>query len=532
MPIPRRLLLTTAAVLACVSSYGARDRADSVRTRHKFGYAVSFEDNSIYYWKDAATNAQVPPKNFASNNYLKLDLSYAGFSAGGQAEAYLPTALLGYPEQYKGVALTNKYLSYRNDWLEVRAGDFYTQFGNGLLLRAWEDRSLGINTALEGGYASYSFRDIFRVTGLYGRPRYYLGYADSWLGGADASFSLSSLFGWGFNLSIEGSYLNKNERLDNADDTDFGMRRSVNGYSARLAFDAAGFTFRGEFVDRDPDPYIYNDFSTERSRAWLVEMGYNTAGFGALLSLRRLKHMDMPSEHSEPSLYTQINYLPALTQQYIYSLAMLNPYQTQSADEYGGQLDLFYNLPRGSKLGGERGMKTHLNLAAWGGKEKFTGMEQLFFADLGLDAEKQISQKFKAKALFSMQVLNPKINGELNQPDWWSYAAVADVTYKFNLRHSLRGELQHLWMKQDRGNWAALTVEYGLAPHWNIFAADMWNYGDTGVHYVNGGVSYTYSHIRAGLNAGRFKEGYQCAGGICRRIPAYTGANLTLSLSF
>ena len=97
---------------------------------------------------------------------------------------------------------------------------------------------------------------------------------------------------------------------------------------------------------------------------------------------------------------------------------------------------------------------------------------------------------------------------------------------------STRLELQYLLTKDDDKDWMAALLEVNFAPHWSIFASDMFNHGSTKIHYYNAGVSYTKSRTRLALGYGRFKGGFICSGGVCREISPYTGANLTLTTSF
>ena len=109
----------------------------------------SFETNTIYYVEDKPIGFTPPAGNYGSNNYLKLDYNYKGFSAGLQAEWY-PQVLQGYDKQFHGLGLPFLYLSWQNDFMSATVGSFYEQFGSGLLFRAWEDRTLGLNTAITG----------------------------------------------------------------------------------------------------------------------------------------------------------------------------------------------------------------------------------------------------------------------------------------------------------------------------------------------------------------------------------------------
>ena len=113
-----------------------------------------------------------------------------------------------------------------------------------------------------------------------------------------------------------------------------------------------------------------------------------------------------------------------------------------------------------------------------------------------------------------------------------SHIVVADLLYKFTSKFSTRMELQYLASKDDQKDWMAGLIEVNFAPHWSIFASDMYNHGSTKLLYYNSGVSYAINHLRVAAGYGRYRAGFICSGGVCRAIPAYTGANLTLTASF
>ena len=173
----------------------------------------SFETNSIYYVQDARTGAIAPDDKFGSNNYLKVDYYNGKFSAGVQLEGYLPV-LQGYPTNLSKVALTNYYAAWTDKSFSVTAGTFYDQFGSGLLFRAYEDRTLGMNNALTGARFTYNYKDIVGVKLIWGMPRLGMKFTDTQARGGDISFSISNLAGWkNLALSIEGSVLNRYEKI-------------------------------------------------------------------------------------------------------------------------------------------------------------------------------------------------------------------------------------------------------------------------------------------------------------------------------
>jgi hypothetical protein len=99
---------------------------------------------------------------------------------------------------------------------------------------------------------------------------------------------------------------------------------------------------------------------------------------------------------------------------------------------------------------------------------------------------------------------------------------------------SLRTEIQHLWTRQDDGNWIAGLAELGWAPHLSLFVSDIWDYQnkENMAHYYNSGVNLSTDYMRISAGYGRHREGLICAGGVCQRVPAYRGFNLRLTVNF
>lgn len=121
-----------------------RIKSDEPKRKRNLGHlSGSFETNTIYYVEDSKTGAVVPHNSYGSNNFLKLDYQLGRFSAGVQLE-YYPHPLVGTPMQgYEYVMegfsinnLTEKYISWTDRNYSVTVGDFYEQFGSGLILRA------------------------------------------------------------------------------------------------------------------------------------------------------------------------------------------------------------------------------------------------------------------------------------------------------------------------------------------------------------------------------------------------------------
>ena len=563
----KTILILTALMMTAVSAFSED------KEKKDWGYLTgSLESTNHVYVKDLANNfdpafqPQLKDGNiFATNDYLKLDYYRGRLSAGLQMEGYFPT-LVGYPVAQNKLSLSNLYVSWRDKSYSVTAGTFYEQFGSGLLFRSWEDRMLGLNNALLGARATYIFEDKVAVKAFWGVPRLgkiddnaaMMGAEDAFFGlgltkvhvaGADVSVSLSSLLGMeDISLSLEGSLLNKHEALGDLLKA-AGCKENTLGWSGRVNFDMDGFFLKGEYVDAGKQivsvAAAQNGKAAVNGNAQLLEFGYNGRGLGVTVTGRRMDRMTQKiysfsgMENGYGSLSNMLSYRPAMSTQYTYMLTTLNPYSPEVGDkviragEIGGQIDAFYNFRRGTAIGGKRGMKVHANFSTYYGLNETGGTEGggLLFRDFSFDLEKQWTKKFKSVLMYSMQEYN-KHHENTGLYIGTSHIVVADLLYKWTPKLSTRIELQYLATKDDQGDWMAGLLEVNFAPHWSVFASDMWNHGSTKLHYYNAGLSFSMAHLRVAAGYGRYRAGFICSGGVCRAIPAYTGANISLTASF
>lgn len=556
----KRILLVLTALVAALTV------SAQIQFGEKGGYmTIGLESNNILYVNDAKLGTTYPSK-FGSNDYLKLDYVNGRFSVGVQGEAYLP-ALQGYDDLRNNgfdkpkVMLASKYIQWQDANYSVMVGDVYDQFGNGLIFRSFEDRQLGINNSIEGGRVTATFGNIVSVKALFGRPRLYSsanGYSRGWIGsqyarstvgGADLSVSLSDIIGSEeLMMSIEGSYVNRRERLDRElNGMNYGTdyfpyfeltSPDLNMYSARLNLDYKGFTLRGEYAGKGKDISSGAVLGkAAKGSAVLAELGYNVGGLSVSAQVRRLEMMG-----TSLSLYgnlgvmgNTLNYLPALTRQHTYMLAALNPCQMNAEGELAVQADVYYTLR--SKQSRQRYWNFHANYSTAYTLKSYqtaSGKRELLWSDVNVDVERQWNKQWKTTLMFSRQEWNTS-HGQgpaLPSTTYVSNIFVGDVMYKINKKFSLRMEAQYLLSNDYEGDWVAGLVEFNVAPHWSVFFSDMYNLGTTKTNYYNGGLSFTHNRTRVQVSYGRNRAGYVCSGGVCRYQPAYTGVNLMLTTSF
>ena len=151
-----------------------------------------FESNVQSYRADPIIGAPVVPERIRTNNFANLILTSGKLTAGLRYEAYLPP-LQGYDPRYRGQGIVYKYATYDAGRLAVTVGNFYEQFGSGLVLRAYEERNLGIDNSLEGVRVRLQPVKGVRLTGLVGRQRFFFEKSPAIVRGIDGEVVLNEL---------------------------------------------------------------------------------------------------------------------------------------------------------------------------------------------------------------------------------------------------------------------------------------------------------------------------------------------------
>lgn len=515
----------------------------------------NFQFESQFYREDTIIGAEEVPERIRSNGFLNLIYTNSGFSAGIRYESYLPP-LLGYPEEYQGNGIMYRFASYKKDKMKITVGNFYEQFGNGLVLRTYEERGLGYDNALDGVRLKYEVYDGIRLTALTGKQRIFFEYGEGIVRGFDAEFNLNETFSKLFKDSktrilLGGSAVSK---YQNDQNSQYVLPENVATFGGRASITRGRFNFYGEYAYKMNDPSADNEFIYKPGEALLLQATYSQKGLGLLFSAKRNDNMSFRSDRTEGEQNLLINYMPALTKQHTYNLlATLYPYATQLNGEVAFQADLIYKFDKGTILGGDRGMDiqinystannidtTHLNdefTYRQGYKTDYFNVGEVFFKDFNVQLTKRFSSKVKGRFTYANLVYNQDvIEGKPGVPTIYANVGIADVTYRLNMRNALRGEAQILTTEQDQGDWGTLLVEYTYAPHWFIAIQDQYNYGnpvkEKQTHYYNLSMGYNKQGSRITLSYGRQRAGIFCVGGVCRVVPASSGLYLSITSSF
>lgn len=562
--------VVVAWALGLCSLASAQTISDSTKTTKGRLYG-SFETNAQWYLNDKGRELDHPEDPVRSNSYVLLNYQYGRFTAGIQAEAYEANALLNYNPEFKGTNLGLYFARYESDKLTFNVGHFYEQFGSGMILRAWEDRALGINTALRGARIVYRPSNHTQFTALYGQQRSGFDVSDGQLFGADAKWDIGSQFNWmETSLDLGLSYVGRQEDLPKEITAYDELTHAV---SARVNW-AQGEWYGGLEVSTKSKDGVLNAQNQlvphlgKSGNAVLFNLGYMNNGLGIDATWRRVENMLFLSERvptaASDGVSTNLNYndkiigfVPSLTKQHHSNLANIYVFQSQNrvefndptimkAGETGGQIDLYYQFQPGTSWGGKYGTYVAMNFSSWYNlpgqyrlapmdyDTEFLGVGEKYFSDLNVEVKKKFNETWHGAMYYVTQDYNKRwMEGGSRVK---THIVDAEVTYNFTPERSLRIEAEHMWADADKKNWAGATVEFTLNQHLSFYFWDIYNYGNDAenmqTHYYNVGGAYRKGASRLGLNYGRQRGGLVCVGGVCRYVPESTGLSLSFSTAF
>lgn len=534
----------------------------------------------MYYIPDSIIGAEKVDSKVRANAFINLLYSNGGFSAGVRYE-YYQFPLIDFEKiQYKGQGVRYFFADYKNSFIQVTAGNFYEQFGNGLVLRAYEDRQLGVDNSLLGARVKVTPYKGIILKGVWGIERLnfesYLGRRD-FVRGLDGEVAFGELFPVmqqkGFTLNVGGSFVSKYEKADEEisialyPETDSiitgvipadKIPQNTAAWATRLNFGYKGFRLDGEYARKMQDPNASNNFLYKKGEALFLSATYSMKGLGIAASFIRSDNMDYRSQRMvKVNSWLSINNIPAINRQYSYQIISDYGYASQPNSQIGAQLQINYQIPKKTIIGGKYGTDLTFNYSRFhnidqqpvdlateygtvAGTEGYTSSffkfgPDLLYQDIGLEISRRLTKSWKLILAYNFITYNlEKLQG--HEGMMRGHMVAADLQWKITPKHALRLEAQHLYTKDDKGSWVYGMLEYSISPKWFISIGDEWNYGNPNpsqrVHYYNIAAAFVWNTTRIALNFGKTKEGILCIGGVCRAVPASYGMGLSVTTSF
>ena len=530
----------------------------------------NFQTNAQYYLQDTIIDPNgtaFPDERMLAAGFLNLTYTKGNFMAGVRYENY-QNNLIGLPEGFQGEGIPYRFARYKTDGLDVTVGNYYEQFGSGLVFRTYEERGLGLDNAMDGLRLIFDIQPGLTAKALVGRQRIYFQTGDGIVRGGDIELNLNEFRDKrsSTNLIVGASVIS---RFQEAQDPIFNLPENVASGGIRANFISGDFNIFAEYAYKSQDPNSSNRFIYKPGHAIYATASYARGNLGLILGYKYYDNFLFRSQRVGNFTEALINYLPPLAELHTYALPALYSYNIQANGETGVQAELSYKFNRGSLLGGKYGTLLNVNFSnAYALNKDFTFREGLdstqtisgtngyqdwagagniqYSQDFNVEVKSKINKNLKGTFSYYNFIYNRSalldgvIDDLVTDPEAldivYVNAAVAELLWKIKPKHSLRTEAQLMLTDQDRGSWAMLLLEYSIAPAWFVAVQDAYNYGhpdpDLRVHYPIVSMGYTRGTTKFQLNYGRQQEGVFCVGGICRVVPASNGFSMLITSNF
>ncbi len=459
----------------------------------------SIHSDMLFPQTDSVIGTGKVTDKFLSNTYLNLNLGSKYIDAGARAEL-LNNPLPGFEQGFAGAGIPNLYITgkFKNHSLTI--GNFYDQFGSGLIFRTYEERSLGVDNSLRGARLYLQPYKGVRFKLLGGVQRIYFNYDQNNAWGFD--FTQGAVWGSDLELNINewvkflqerdwnvlfgASFVSKyqpDEGIYRSLTQKLNLPKNVGATDIRLQLQKGNWGFLAEYAVKSSDPSSDNQFIYKNGTALLLSGTYSQRGLSAMLQAKRSDNMAFRSVRTQRGSAAFINHLPAFTQTHTYALAALRPYATQPGGEWAIQGSFGYTFKKGTKMGGKYGTTFKFNASYVTGLQKqylkdldgkspfisgqpnpeynikgsdgytapFFGFGETYYTDINIEFAKKITKSFSVNAMYLFQQYNPRVI--VNEPEdivtsnIFIFEGKNHITDKFTIRY----ELQYLFASPYSG---------------------------------------------------------------------------------
>jgi len=450
------------------------------------------------------------------------------------------------------------------DKLDITIGSFYDQLGSGVLFRAYEQRQLGIDYAIQGVRLAYDLTPNLKIKAFggnqKGNPDNRFGFAPQVIAGANAEGNLNvGKDGTLGNLTLGSSILNRT--LDKptmsavvAEINSYPVSErfiptyNVYGYNAYFSYSIGNLMWNAEYNYKTAEAIkgVNNKYQLHDGQVAYTSLSWGKSNFslfkqkasiGINLQGRHVENFALRSSPADLLLNGLISYLPSLTRQNSYRLMARYNAPAQELGENGIQGEIDFKPRKGTQI--TLNGSYVQSLASNGENDKAI----LLFRELYGEVIQNIGKKTKLKLGLQSIIYNQgRYEQEPEYENVHTFTPFGEILVKLPNHRSLRLEFQYLSTKQDQGSFANGMIEFYLTPNISFSVGDMVNIkphryenmviADEILHYPTFFTSYLAGNTMFTLAYVKQQQGVNCSGGICRVEPAFSGVRFTVSSNF
>lgn len=539
--------LIYAGLLICSAfQLGAQNNGSSLSGNLQLNGNFFIRDTVI----DASNTPQYDHQLYGAESWMQLNYSGFGFDIGLRYDLFNNSNLLNRQDSYSDQGIGRWYISKKIHKLGITGGYIYDQIGSGIIFRAFEDRTLLIDSALKGLRLTYDLGENWNIKAFSGRQKRQFSQYDAIIkGGALEGFVASgdsSKVRWTLAPGIGVSNRTFDDvtmdgvlgELSNYLPEDAAKPRyNTYAFSLYNTLTLGSFSWYVEGAYKTPD--IFVDPFAERTTILgskilgklvdrpgsiiFTSLGYSAKGFGVTAEYKRTENFTFRTDPFAIANQGAINFLPPMSRVNTFRLNARYAPATQELGEQAFQIDLRYNPTR--KLGFNVNFSNITNLS-----------DVLLYREIYTEAVYKYKRKWVLTGGLQLQNYNQDIfENKPGVPLVETVTPYVEFLYKFDRKKSLRTEFQFMSTDQDFGDWIFALVEFSIAPHWTITVSDMYGLEDLispSYHYPRVDLFYTIKANRFSLSYIKQVEGIVCTGGICRLEPAFSGVRLSVNSTF
>ena len=502
--------------------------------------------NPDFYDRDERVGAIGTPHydNLKSsvNGWLNMDYKNDryGFDMGIRLDMFLNSNLHNPGIPYTAIGVGNWYVRKRFDKARITGGYIYDQFGSGIVFRAFEDRTLGIDNAIFGAHLEVDPVKKLKLKTFAGVQKNRLSFYKPIILGANMESNLTlgdkvqflpglsvvnrtlDQSSMDFIVSAIESYEPEDRFVPKYNTYVFGAYNTLNIGDFSWYLEAAGKT-------AEAIPNRNNNLVNKSGHVIYSTLNYSIKRFGAAVQFRRTENFYFRTSPNETLLDGMLNFSPPVTRQNSLRLPARYNAVVQDLEELAYSGDLNYSpiirkLTINANYSESRDFSKELKFREFFGDVELK-LKSKWRAQVGMQYIEYDQEFYEAEAFGDYRLVK-------------AFTPFVEFTYKINRKHSLTFDLQNQLTKEDFGSWAYILVEYNLAPWFSLAVSDMYNYDpnpervEEKVHYYQFFTSFTYNTHVLSLSYVKQVEGIICTGGVCRFEPAFSGVRIMFNTTF
>ncbi len=430
-------------------------------------------------------------------NWLDIGYQFGGFRTGVMLNNQAPSE-----EGERSSEIAHRFFEFQSDGVGIRAGHFYGLFGRGLVFNSYEDRTVRVDTRLDGLFANYK-SDRVTAKVFSGSPL----AKDIDIRALDLEFNpLGAVHvgATGLTYKPDNGFVGRDGTVH---------RETVTALRLRETFSFGDFYYENGWRDRTGGHVGgMSPFLSIEGKALYANVNLYKGPFSVSWEYSDYDNFEVVSGADGQ---TSLNRPPSLAREFTWTLLNRAPHTLNAKDEKGENLDLMYTDEHGWTI-----------LASGADIERHDGgtVYQLGY----FSVEKERFGDFRFLGAFGYQEsegLRQTYGGELT----WFATETNSLTLQAEQQHVRLGGPPGTDLGAYDQQW--FKLEYETAPTWAFAAILELNnkydeqppFGEPGP-FPSGQVTYT---IKRGGNLniwfGKRQEGFLCSGGVCKFEPEFEG---------